>query len=363
MLCCKAKESCTGSGVNQQCCSEPLCEGGTTCCAKQGMGCNSKDKCCACPKNNKARINATRSGPPAQADALIQNAVEGISTITVAKAVNCTVANMPVTADAIKTPVMRTATKTDQTKPAQFVFSVCTPDGCCCDLDPIFTVLKLSTGRWARQTFADVSKAEHFLTVTNGDPGLKRLHIWINSKQVATLRLRDNETQDLDLAPVMTGRNNTVSLVGTGELGASAAVNIVDTPPAPIIGHGAAPAAAQALSSSPRHSPVWGPLAEVTEENSDLHAANVSRQTVQVVFSGALSSAAAANPKIFAVEVNGKAAAVQGGHVQGSATGTQLTLQLPQGTLHGGDSVDVYWDNLRDAKGRALSGHVPLFAQ
>ena len=69
--CCKPSESCQGKGLNKQCCSEPLCEGGTTCCAKQGMGCNSKDKCCACPKNNKAHINATRSGPPAQADALI----------------------------------------------------------------------------------------------------------------------------------------------------------------------------------------------------------------------------------------------------------------------------------------------------
>ena len=276
---------------------------------------------------------------------------------------------MPVTADAIKTPVMRTATKTDQTKPAQFVFSVCTPDGCCCDLDPIFTVLKLSTGRWARQTFADISSADHFLTVTNGSPGLSRLHIWINSKQVATLRLRDNETQDLDLAPVMTEKANTISLVGAGELGASAAVTIVDTPPAPKTPASrgkAAMAAAQAveaLKSNPRHSPVWGPLAEETEENSDLHVANVSRQTVQVVFGGALSSAAATS-KVFTVEVNGKAAIVQGGHVRGGATtATQLTLQLPPGTLHNGDSVDVFWDNLLDAKGRPLAGHVPLFAQ
>ena len=49
-------------------------------------------------------------------------------------------------------------------------------------------------------------------------------------------------------------------------------------------------------------------------------------------------------------------------HLAGTA-GTDLTLRLPPGTLHGGDSVDVFWENLRDAKGRPLAGHVPLFAQ
>jgi hypothetical protein len=78
---------------------------------------------------------------------------------------------------------------------------------------------------------------------------------------------------------------------------------------------------------------------------------------------GALNSGAASNPSLYTVEVNGNAAAVQTAHVQAGAAGTDLTLQLPPGTLHGGDSVDVYWENLRDAKGRPLAGHVPLFAQ
>jgi hypothetical protein len=106
-----------------------------------------------------------------------------------------------------------------------------------------------------------------------------------------------------------------------------------------------------------------GPLAEAAEENSHLHAANAAGQTVQVNFSGALNSGAASNPSLYTVEVNGKPAAVQVAHVQAGAAGMDLTLQLPPGTLHNGDSVDVFWDNLRDAKGRPLAGHVPLFAQ
>jgi hypothetical protein len=343
-----------------KCCSEKLCRG-TICCPDFGLTCVN-DKCCPCPGNNNGKINKIRIGPPAQADVVIQNAVDGISSISLAKAVNSTVAGLPkFFSPPNKSPILLTATKIDQTKPAQFAFSVCTPDECCCELDPIFTVLKLSTGRWVRQTFADVPKAEHFLTVTDGNPGLARLHIWVNSKHAATLRLKDNETQNIDLAAVMTEQKNTISLVGMGELGASAAVNIVDSPPAAAAKQGIAAAAAQALSSGPRQNAVWGPLADETEENSDLQAADVSRQTIQLVFSAALSSAAAASPRIFTVEVNGKTAAVQGAHIQKSAAGTQLTLQLPQGALHKGDTVDVWWENLPD--GRSLSGHVALFAQ
>ncbi len=366
ILCCT--EICiSGTGISPTkiscCCPSPM--GSRTECCRNSNGVLTGE-CCRV----RARVSAIRSGPPAQADATIQNEVEGIDTITVAKAVNCTVANMPMNAGGTKSPVVCTATKIDQTKPAQFVFVVCTPgpNVCCCPVDPIFTVLKLSTGRWVRQTFADVPRAEHFVTVTNGMPGLNRLHIWVNGQHAATLRLRDNETQNVDLAAVMTRQNNTISLVGTGEVPASAAVNIVDTPPAPApasraLAAMAAAQAVEALMSNPRHNPIWGPLAEQTEENSERHAADVSRQTVQVVFSGALSGAAAANPKVFAVDVNGKPATVQGGHVQGSATGTKLSLQLPQGTLHGGDSVDVYWENLQDARGRPLSGHASLSAR
>jgi hypothetical protein len=363
--CCCGEETCC---FNTVCCPQgmPCCnqESGIGCCPA-GTVCRNR-RCCKnpCPGNTTGRISAIRSGPPAQADATIQNAVEGISTISVATAVNCTVANMPMNAGGTKSPMVCTATKIDQTKPAQFVFNVCppnTPVECCCPVDPIFTVLKLTTGQWVRQTFADVPPAEHFVTMTNGDPGLTRLHIWVNSKHYTTLNLRDNETRGLDLAAAMTEKENTISLVGAGELGASASVAIVDSPPAPVTSHGAASAAAQAQGPTSRHNATWGPLAEETEENSHLHAAKSASQTVQVNFNGALSNAA--NPSAFTVEVNGKAAAVQAAHVQAGAAGMDLTLQLPPGTLHNGDSVDVSWDNLRDAKGRPLAGHVPLFAQ
>ena len=200
--------------------------------------------------------------------------------------------------------------------------------------------------------------------MTNGDPGLKRLHIEVNGKRFTALSLSDNETRSLDVAAAMTEAANTISLTGTGELGASAAVVIGDIPPAPTANNGgmAAITLAQAQGPAHRQNAIWGPLAEATEENSHLHAATVASQTVLVNFNGALKSGVAGNPSLYTVEVNGKATAVQTAHVQAGAAGMDLTLQLPPGTLHGGDNVDVSWDNLLDAKGRPLAGHVALVA-
>jgi hypothetical protein len=336
--------------------------------ANAGMACFCHPPYCS----TTTSVFTVISGPPAQADVTIQNAVEGVNSITLTTANNCTVATagkpvvvgVPLNEGGTTAPVVFVATKIDRTERAQFAFSVCGPDGLCCDRDPIFTVLKLTTGRWVRQTFADVPQTEQFVTMTSGAPGLNRLHIWVNSKHFTTLSLGDNETRSLDLAAAMTEKANTISLVGAGELGASASVLIGDIPPAAATknrGMGAM-ALAQTQGSSPRQNAIWGPLAEETEENSHLHVANTASQTVQVNFNGALSSGAASNPSAFTVEVNGKPAAVQAVRVQAGAAGMNLTLQLPSGTLHSGDSVDVYWENLRNAKGRPLAGHVALFA-
>jgi YVTN family beta-propeller protein len=317
-----------------------------------------------CPGNTTGRFFVV-SGPPLQADVTIQNKVDGISSISLATAVNCTVT--PPLPENFSPPnkgeIPLTATKTDQTKSAQFGFSACPPVGLCCPIDPIFTVLELTTGRWVRQSFAGVPPAEHFVTVTNGDPGLNRLHIKVNSEDFTTLSLRDNETRSLDVAAAMTEKANTISLTGTGELGASASVVIGDTASAPAAKNGGMSAMALAPQGpARRQNAIWGPLAEETEENSDLRVATAASQTVLVNFNGALKSGAAGNPSLYTVEVNGKLAAVQAAHLQAGAAGMDLTLQLPPATLRGGDNVDVSWDNLVDAKGRPLAGHVALVA-
>lgn len=148
ILCCNTI-CVSGPGISPtkvSCCC-PSRMGSTTTCWRNANGVQTGE-CCSV----RGRVSAIRSGPPAQADATIQDEVKGIDTIAVAKAVNCTVANMPMNAGETESPVVCTATKIDQTKPAQFVFNVCTPgpNVCCCPVDPIFTVLELTTGRWVR---------------------------------------------------------------------------------------------------------------------------------------------------------------------------------------------------------------------
>ncbi|MGC2223400.1 MAG: YncE family protein, partial [Methylocella sp.] len=143
-----------------------------------------------CPGNTTGRVFVA-SGPPLQADVTIQNNFAGISSISTVELVNCTVS--PALPETFTPPntstIPLTFTKTDQTKAAEFAVSACRPSGSCCSIDPIFTVLELTTGRWVRQTFAGVPKAEHLITVSNGEPGLKQLHIKVNSERFTTLTL------------------------------------------------------------------------------------------------------------------------------------------------------------------------------
>ena len=131
------------------------CKTGETC---KGPNKGPAGRCLCCGGSNITSHISILSGPPAQADVTIQDAVDGISSITLTKAVNCTVTPaLPETFSPPNTsPIPLTLTKTDQTKVAQFEFEVCPPNGCCDHIDPILTVLKLTTGRWVRQTFAGV---------------------------------------------------------------------------------------------------------------------------------------------------------------------------------------------------------------
>jgi hypothetical protein len=362
---CSASCPCTsGTCVNNICCAPdeccPACTGTDVC---QSGTC--VPMCSPCSSTN-ATVKALLAGPPTQLQMAVQNATYGIAKITVATATNCTVAPfMPMATGGTKNPIGVTATKTDQTQVARIVLGVFAPEDSCpmCPMDPIFTVLKLATGQWVRQTFANIAQTDRFLTVTNGDPGMERLEIWINSRLYRTVALKENETSSLDLAAAMTETENSISFVGYGELGASANIMVVDTAPATDANSGSAPAV-QEQGLVHRHSPIWGPLAEETEENSDLHTADAMSQTVRLNFNGALNSTAALDPSIFTIEVNRKAVMVGTVQTQASATGgLDLTLQLPTETLHSGDIVDVYWQNMRDLKERLLSGHVPLLVQ
>ena len=108
---------------------------------------------------------------------------------------------------------------------------------------------------------------------------------------------------------------------------------------------------------------IWGPLAEVMEDNSHLQLASVSAQTLQLNLNDSLTGGTNLAPSLFTVELHAKLVVVESVEVHAGANGTtNLTLQLPPGTLNVHDIVDVSWQNLPNANGRALSGFAQLAA-
>ncbi|MDQ3812429.1 MAG: hypothetical protein M3347_00600, partial [Armatimonadota bacterium] len=91
-------------------------------------------------------------------------------------------------------------------------------------------------------------------------------------------------------------------------------------------------------------------------------SASASRQSVTLSFTGALEAATASEVAHYRVEVNGFVVAASAASYDGRSH--SVTLSLPDGTLHAGDSVVVGWNELQDAEGRALSGRAgPLTAR
>jgi hypothetical protein len=100
-----------------------------------------------------------------------------------------------------------------------------------CVFDPLVTKLIINTGHSVIQTFKNIGAAEHFISVTNGVPGLKDLIIRINGRNFKKLDLAE-PVINVDVGSVMTMKNNTISFIGGGDVGAFANIEVGDTRPA-----------------------------------------------------------------------------------------------------------------------------------
>ncbi|MBV9868494.1 MAG: Ig-like domain repeat protein [Abitibacteriaceae bacterium] len=90
--------------------------------------------------------------------------------------------------------------------------------------------------------------------------------------------------------------------------------------------------------------------------------ASAATESVQLGFTGALNPDVASDPSHFSVTVNGVAVTVQSAAY--NASNKSVSLGLPTGALHTGDSVVVTWNNLLDANYGILTGQAgPLQVQ
>jgi hypothetical protein len=123
-----------------------------------------------------------------------------------------------------------TSTKIDESLPSEVALRATDLAGNVTNCDPVLTTLALTTGRRVQQTFTDIPREEHFVTIQNGSPGLKRVEIRVNGKLFEVDSLRANQLRTIDIAGAMVaGRKNTITLVGHGVPGDSAMVLIADS--------------------------------------------------------------------------------------------------------------------------------------
>jgi hypothetical protein len=170
-------------------------------------------------------LSAMRNGPPTQIDITAQDADSGMASIVVTKSNNADTPVPPFTVGDTN-PMVITATKIDQSKPAQVELTVSDLAGNTTVCDPILALLVREPGKQEVQTFTNVASAEHVLTVYNGRPGVANIELWVNGQKVKIKGLKDGETATFDLGTNMKAQgDNTISAKVGGRPGSS--VNIM----------------------------------------------------------------------------------------------------------------------------------------
>jgi hypothetical protein len=187
----------------------------------------------SCPPGLDIWIADRIIGPPQQIIVGVRDTTSGLKTITVLKVHNATV-SIPAFNVGTKQTVFVTVTKINQAIKSSFNLKATNLAGGVCNGDPVITVLKIAPfGYSVRQTFVKIPLAESFVTIVNGNPGLKTLQITVNGARYGRFQLAANQTRNqktnVDVSSLMTNGVNTITLTGYGDPNASALVVISDS--------------------------------------------------------------------------------------------------------------------------------------
>lgn len=168
-------------------------------------------------------------GPPQQVIVGVKDATSGLKTITVVKAINASV-SIPTFHVGTKLRVLVTVTKIDQALQSSFMIRATNLAGASCSGDPVITVLKIPPFAYSvRQTFAEIRFKESFVTIVNGNLGLKILQVRVNGVKYGMFQLEANQETNIDVSSLMAKGENTIALWGSGDPNASALVVISDS--------------------------------------------------------------------------------------------------------------------------------------
>ena len=95
--------------------------------------------------------------------------------------------------------------------------------------DPVLVEIERTTGKPSAVTLTGIPQAEHWLTVSNGDPGITNLTVLVNGKHFQVAGLAPGEVREIDFASAMLpGNENTIELTALGRPGGEAALLVHD---------------------------------------------------------------------------------------------------------------------------------------
>jgi CSLREA domain-containing protein len=153
-----------------------------------------------------------------------QDLNSGLKSIQVTLATNATVST-PTFASGTHSPVVVTATKRNQALASQLGLRVTNVAGRSTVCDPVLADLRDGP----RQTFSGLQQSESRLSLTNGDPGLRRVDVEVNGHDFRLDHLKDGEERKLDVSSAMRpGNHNTIRIKAHGGHKSSALLLISD---------------------------------------------------------------------------------------------------------------------------------------
>ena len=169
-----------------------------------------------------------KKGPPLKVTMTFRDSGSGIARFEIVQAVNLTT-TLPSFSAPSPGPLVVTGTRIIQRKSDGMTIRAIDAAGNEMLCDPVTTTVTRLKQEKGVQTFNNIPDAEHFVTVENDRPGLRRLDVVVNGHTFKVKKLDDYEIALIDIASAMQpGPVNTISLIPYGKKGDSALVMIAD---------------------------------------------------------------------------------------------------------------------------------------
>jgi hypothetical protein len=157
----------------------------------------------------------------------VQDSTSGLQSVVVTQNTNATV-SVPTFTPGTTSPVVVTATKTDQSQSAEVALQVTNLAGGVTNCDPILTEVGRKPGLPHQETFQHVARGEGQVWISNGTPGLTSLRLTVGGRSVTVTDLKDGEQRVVDVSGLLKRGTNTVTLTAVGKSRGSATVVIAD---------------------------------------------------------------------------------------------------------------------------------------